>query len=128
MNSFDSFLNPERKPNIRFKLSSYPDEFEMRLLSAEEDREILRRMREDKKVDSADALIAYAAEALVIPDLRNADFQNKLSKIAGHPIMSPADALVAMTTSAELAAILNTYAEFSGVDVTFTEGVEEIKN
>ena len=128
MNSFDSFLNPERKPNIRFKLSPYPDEFEMRLLSAEEDREILRRMQGDKKLDGADALIAYAAEALVVPDLHNADFQDKLSKKAGRPILSPADALVAMTTSSELSAILGAYTEFSGVDVTFTEGVEEIKN
>lgn len=87
MNSFDSFLNPERKPNIRFKLSPYPDEFEMRLLSAEEDREILRRMQGDKKLDGADALIAYAAEALVVPDLHNADFQDKLSKKAGRPIL-----------------------------------------
>jgi len=126
MKNLDSFLHPERKPNIRFKLSSFADEFEMRVLSAEEDRKVLRSLGD--KRDATDALIAYAAEALVVPDLRDAEFQNALAENVGHPIMNPADALIAMTTSAELAQIISVYTDYSGVDVSFRDEVEEVKN
>ena len=126
MKNLDSFLHPERKPNIKFKLSSFADEFEMRVLSAEEDREIVRSLGDRK--DATDALIAYAAEALVVPDLRDAAFQNALAKNAGHPIMNPSDALIAMTTSAELAQIISVYTDYSGIDITFQDEVKEVKN
>lgn len=125
MTSFDSFLHPERKPNLCFKLGSFSEEFEMRQLSASEDMELIRSLEGD---NNATTLIHYAAEALVVPDLHNKALLDALSERERKPIMNAADALVAMTSSSELAAILQTYTDFSRVSVSFKDGVEAIKN
>lgn len=128
MKSFDSFLHPERKPNLKFKLSSFPDEFEMRQLSAEEDREIIKKINESKEKDASDALIHYIAESLVVPDLHNADFLKSLSEIKGRRILNPVDALLAFTTSGELQSIIKAYINYSDVAISFSDKVEDAKN
>ena len=43
MPSFDSFLNPQRRPHAKFRLAGFSDEFEMKVVSREEEPDDLLR-------------------------------------------------------------------------------------
>lgn len=125
MKSLSSFLNPKRKPNIKFKLPAFEEEFEMRLLSAEEDFQIGKEMQGQGAVE---LITRYVAESLVVPDLHSKELLDALSEREGKKIIDSVDALKCIVNGAELSALIGVYNDFANVTVDFGEKVNEIKN
>ena len=127
-NSLDLFLNPNRKPHLKFKLASFGDaEFEMKILSAEEGAAASIKGQEDGLKGIA-IFFPTLAECLVTPPLHDAKFLSDLSKREGKTILSAIDALKALFTSDEISALIKVYDDYSNVTVDFMEKVEEVKN
>ena len=132
MNDFERFLNPERKPNIRFVLSEEfigedgkPLIWEMRQLSAAEGLEI-ERLNADR--GDTEVLIALAASSLVVPDLKDQKLLETLSEKAKTTVLSPAQAVKAMLTMAELFKLMKIYHSFSGLGESADELIAKAKN
>jgi len=125
MKSLSSFLNPKRKPNIKFKLPAFEEEFEMRLLSAEEDFQIGKEMQGQSAVE---LITRYVAESLVVPDLHSKELLDALSEREGKKIIDSVDALKHIVNGAELSALIGVYNDYANVTVDFGEKVNEIKN
>ena len=93
--NLEAFLNPKRKENLKFPLSAAfvdkdgkPVEWEMKELSTEE---VLAVSKETKDQDSRTQMLAVVAEALVYPDLHDAELLDALSKREGRPILKAVD-------------------------------------
>ena len=129
--NLEAFLNPKRKENLKFPLSAAfvdkdgkPVEWEMKELSTEE---VLAVSKETKDQDSRTQMLAVVAEALVYPDLHDAELLDALSKREGRPILKAVDALIALTTDAESGSLIVRYSEHNRL-IPFQELVEEAKN
>lgn len=127
MKSLDSFLNPKRKPNLRFKLGAFEEEFEMKLLSADEDTEISNIIKMNNE-SGTDISARYVAESLVVPDLHSKELLEALSEKTGKKILDPLTALKQIVNGAELATLIGIYYDYANVTVDFGKKVEEIKN
>jgi len=125
MKSLNSFLNPKRKPNLKFKLPAFAEEFEMRLLSADEDLQIGKEMQGQSAVE---LITRYVAESLVTPDLHSKELLDALSEREGKKIIDAAEALKCLVNGAELSALIGVYNEYANVTVDFDKKVDEIKN
>lgn len=119
MSNFNNLLNPKRKENLKFILSSAfvndegePLEWEMRQLSASEGAEIARAGASNIKT-----ITTMVANALVKPNLRNAEFLAELSRQRGRTILDPAEALMAIITDSELAKLILLYEVHNTVEV-----------
>lgn len=129
--NLQAFLNPKRKENLKFPLSSAfvdeegkPVEWELRELST---RETIAIMQECKDLDNRSQLLAVVAEALVCPDLHDAGLLKALSEREGRPILKALDALIALTTDAESGSLILRYSEHNEL-IPFHQLVEEAKN
>ena len=127
MKSLQSFLNPTRKPNLKFKLPAFEEEFEMRLLSAKEDLEVGNQARSNGETET-EAFIRCIAESLVTPDLHNKELLDALSEREGRKIFDPVEALKCIVTGAELSALMKIFTDYANVTVDFGKKVDEIKN
>lgn len=126
MKSLSSFLNPKRKPNLKFKLPAFEEEFEMRLLSAAEDLEISKQVTGSE--NGVDILTRYIAESLVVPDLHSKELLEALSEREGRRIFDAVDALKCIVNGSELSALIGVYNDYANVTADFGEKVQEIKN
>lgn len=125
MKSLNSFLNPKRKKEIRFKLPAFEDEFVMRPLTLKED---LKLAEEYGDKSNTEMMIAYVANSLVTPDLRDNNFLEALSEREGRKILDPVDALKCIVNGAETASLIKVYNDFNEVTVKFSGKVDEAKN
>lgn len=128
MKSLNSFLNPKRKPNLKIKLSKAfvdekgePLEWEMKQLSAKEGLAI-------DGENYKEIMCGYVAEALVFPNLHDAELLAGLSKREGHTILSAKDALISIVTDSELAELITAYTKYNDLTTDFNELVDEAKN
>jgi len=126
MKSLSSFLNPKRKPNLKFKLPAFEEEFEMRLLSAAEDLEISKQVTGSE--NGVDILTRYIAESLVVPDLHSKGLLEALSEREGRMIFDAVDALKCIVNGSELSALIGVYNDYANVTADFGDKVQEIKN
>jgi len=127
MKSLNSFLNPKRKPNLKFKLEAFEEEFEMRLLSAQEDTEISKQIAGGGET-GVDIMTRYVAESLVVPDLHSKELLDALSEREGRKVLDVADALKCLVNGAELSKLITIYNDFANVTVDFGKEVNDIKN
>ncbi len=125
--TLESFLHPHRKPNVKFRLPAFDGEFEMRELTVDEMSKINKEAAE-KKWAYFDILNHYAAEALVTPDLHNAQLQDALSDKAGHKIISVYDAYRTLFTGPESTKITGKFVDIANLSITFNEKIETAKN
>lgn len=131
MKTFDAFLKPKRKENLKFILSDAftdengkPIEWELRQLTAVEGIEIGKNAPENY----TELMAVYVSHALVVPNLKDKDFLDALSKREGKTILKPLDALKCLVNDAELARLVNLYVQHNNLNVNFAEKVEEAKN
>lgn len=125
--TLESFLHPHRKPNVKFRLPAFDEEFEMRVLSVDETMRIDKEAS-DKGWKGSDVLHHYAAEALVTPNLRSKELQDALSAEAGRKVLDPYDAYKLLFNGAEAAAIMGKYVDIVNLGISFSERVQEAKN
>lgn len=125
--TLESFLHPHRKPNVKFKLPAFDEEFEMRALSVDETIAIDKEAH-DKDWPYSEVLIHYVAAALVTPNLRSKDLQDALSEQAGHKLMDPYDVYRALFNGPESAKIVSKYIDVQNLNMSFSQKVEEAKN
>jgi hypothetical protein len=125
--SLKSFLHPHRKPNVKFRLPAFDEEFEMRQLTAKEGMQaaILAQKRD---LPAGLSMIPNVAMALVKPNLRNKELQDALSEKTGKKILEPYDAAMAMFTDSEMAVLIDVYSKLAQTPVEFSEAVETAKN
>ncbi len=131
MKTFDAFLKPKRRENLKFILSDAfigengkPIEWEMRQLSADEGLEISKNGPENY----TELMTVYVSNALVVPNLKDKDFLSALSEREGRTILKPIDALKCIVNDAELAKLISLYIQHNDLGATFPEKVEEAKN
>ena len=135
MKCLQNFLHPQRKPNIKFILSSAfaddegkPLEWEMRELSAKEGAAILRELEDEgKSYSTQESMMRYIAEALVVPDLHDAELVAAVSEENNGKILKPHQILELILTDAEVVKLTNIYAQHSSPG-TFAEQIKEAKN
>ena len=125
--TLESFLNPKRKPNVKFHLTGFAGEFEMRAVSAQEGLEIDRDIQA-RQLSGASMIVPYVAAGLVKPDLHNAELLAALSEQAGHKVLNPYDACVALFTDAELATLAEVYERHVRTTANFEGDIETAKN
>lgn len=133
MKNLNAFLNPKRKENFKFILSEAfvgedgkPIEWEMRQLSAAESLEISKAFAH---AESAGEIIAATiAQSLVVPNLRDKDLLDALSKREGRTILKPVDALKVLVSDPEYAKLASSYFAYNELGHSFGEQVEEAKN
>lgn len=132
MKSLTGFLNPKRKENLKFVLSDAfvdedgkPLEWEMRQLSAKEGLELKNQI---ENADYMGIMTAYVAEALVYPDMHDKELLEALSERENKTILKASDALIAMTSDAELAELVKLYSQHNELTRSFSEKKEEAKN
>lgn len=125
--SLESFLHPKRKENVKFKLPSFDTELEMRQLSVDETVAI-NKEASAKGWDGSETIMHYAAEALVMPDLRNKELQDALTEKTGSKVMSPFDTYRALFNGPESSQIVAKYIDIANLGVSFSEKVETAKN
>ncbi len=121
------FLNP-RKENLRIVVSeAFKDEsgkplaWELRELPSKEALEVSRNYANSIP---GEVLAAQMAQALVVPNIRDKEFLEALSKREGKTILKPLDALL---TNSEYATLATAYMEYCSSG-SFTEQIEEAKN
>lgn len=127
MDSLQSFLHPKRKANLKFRLGGFESELEMRMLTAQEDLELMKTVK-DGRLEGIDIVMLYLAESLVMPDLHNKDFLEGLSEREGRKIINAVDALKLVFNGAEVAKLIDIYNQYTDVVVKFSDEVEKVKN
>lgn len=125
--TLESFLHPHRKPNVRFRLPAFDEEFEMRQLTAKEGIQTAL-FSEQRNIPAGLAVIPNVAEALVKPNLHNKELQDALSQKVGKKIMEPYDAALALFTDSELATLVNEYNKLTVTPVEYSKEIEAAKN
>lgn len=125
--TLETFLNPKRKPNVKFRLPSFDAELEMRALTAQEGLDNADFVA-SRELKNAAALVPTVATALVAPNLRNKDLLDALSEKTGKKILNPYDAAVALFSEAEIAKLIEIYNTYFNVTASFSEDVETAKN
>ena len=131
MKNLEGFLNPKRKPNLRFVLSEdftgedgAPLVWEMRTLTARELCEV-REFNEGRGQEQT--TLALIAKSLVTPNISDAELLRGLSQKEGRTILDPAEALQALLSAAELGMLTICYYEYQQAN-NFYELVGEAKN
>lgn len=132
MKNLNRFLNPVRKPNKKFVLSSAfveedgtPIEWELRALSAKECKEI-SDAAEDRQ--GSDILAMQVAASLVYPNLKDAELVNAEKEKHGGKILSPDEILIDLLDGAEYSKLVGIFNEQNSVTMDFSELVKEAKN
>ncbi len=132
MKSLNGFLHPKRKENLKFILSDAfvdengnPLEWEMRQLSAKEGMELAKGLT---SVETSEIWAHYVANALVVPNLKDADLLKALSEREGRNILEPLEALYCLVTDGELAKLMELYNKHNSIDSGFQKMVQEAKN
>lgn len=131
MKNLEGFLNPKRKPNMRFVLSEdfvgedgKPLVWEMRTLSARELCEV-RSYYEGRGQE--ETTLAMMAKSLVVPNVSDSELLKGLSQREGRTILDPCEALKSMLDAAQLGILLACYFKHQQVN-NFYELVDEAKN
>lgn len=131
MKNLEGFLNPKRKPNLRFILSEdftgedgAPLVWEMRTLTARELCEV-RAFYEGRGQE--ETTLALIAKSLVAPNISDAGLLRGLSQKEGRSILDPVDALQALLSAAEMGTLISCYFKHQQVN-NFYELVGEAKN
>lgn len=127
MKSLNNFLNPKRKPNLKLRLEAFDEDFELRQLTADEDLQVSRQVRE-KGESKEDIMVRYVAESMVEPDLHSKELLDALSEREGHKILDPVQALKCIVNGPELSALVSVYMDYVDATVSFSKKVEEVKN
>jgi len=129
--NLEGFLNPKRKPNLRFVLSEdftgedgAPLVWEMRTLTARELCEV-REFYEGRGQE--ETTLALIAKSLVTPNISDAELLRGLSQKEGRTILNPAEALKSLLDAAQLGVLLACYFKHQQVN-NFYELVGEVKN
>lgn len=132
MKNLNAFLHPKRKENLKFVLSDAfvgedgaPLEWELRQLSADESMELGKSYAHSTP---GEMLAATVAQALVVPNLRDAELLAELSKQAGRSIMKPLDALLRLVTDPEYAKLCAVYIKHNELGQSFEQKVDDAKN
>lgn len=125
--SLESFLHPTRKPDLKFSMTGFKEQFEFRQLSAKEGIDIAK-FTEKRGIPVGLSMLPNIAAALVKPDLRNKELQDALAERCGHKIMEPYDAMLELFTDSELAKLVQIYSNFVNVTAKFEEDIKEAKN
>ncbi|WP_101698106.1 phage tail assembly chaperone [Clostridium minihomine] len=126
--SLELFLNPNRKPNKKFKMSTFGEaEFEMKVLSAEEGAQASVIARE-KKLQGIEMLYPTIIASLVSPNLRSAELLDALSQREGRKVLDAMDAFKLLFTDAEVSSLISIYNDYAEVTFDFNDKVEEAKN
>lgn len=132
MKSLHRFLNPVRKENTKFVLSSAfveddgtPIEWEMRALGAYETQAI---NRENMDKETSDIVAMQVAESLVYPNLKDAELVKAFADANGGKILAPHEILLKMLTAAEYNKLVGVFNTQNEVTMNFTALVEEAKN
>lgn len=126
MASFDSFLHPERKPHAKFKMQGFGDaEFEMKVVSREEEKLISEQYKDLSQSDAIDLLLAFS---LVNPPLLNKAFLDDLEKREGRRIMDPLEVIHVVFTANECNFLYSKYRELADLTVNANEKVNDLKN
>lgn len=128
MKSLQSFLNPKRKPNLKFKLPAFEEEFEMRFLTSDELMELGKTTRMKGETGQLEIMARQVAESLVTPDLHNKELLQALSERENKTILDPVEALKYIVNGAELAELIDIYTNYSDITVDFGNKIEEVKN
>ena len=124
--SLKAFLNPPKKANIRFKLGRFTEPFELRILSAKEDMEINKEVKQGE--DFTYTMARYIANSLVTPDLHNQELLEALSEREGRKIFDVTEALLCLVNGNELATLIGVYNDFADCTLDFEKEVQETKN
>lgn len=127
MDSLQSFLHPKRKPNLKFRLGAFDSELEMRMLSAQEDLELMKTAK-DGNLDGIDIMMLYVAESLAAPDLHSKELLAGLSEREGRKVINAVDALKLVFNGAEISKLIEIYNRYTDVVVNFSDEVEKVKN
>lgn len=125
--SLESFLHPKRKPNVKFRMNGFQEEFEMQSITGKQGLEIDRDIQA-RGLTGASSIVPYVSESLVKPNLHDAELLAALSEKAGHKILSAYDAAVELFTDAELATLSQVYSDHVRTTATLNEDIETAKN
>lgn len=131
MENLKNFLHPKRKENLKFVLSpaftddeGNPLEWEIRELTAAEGMEI---SSETKNLSSTEMMMRYVAEALVVPNLKDAELVKMVAEESGGKIKAPYEILQDLLTDAEAAELFKRYNQQNSAG-KFEEQVDAAKN
>lgn len=133
MSSLKAFLNPitvENKEVIvsnRFVEDGKPVPFVIRPITQEENKQLIKKYsRKDKKgvetFDRAEYVSELTANAVVFPDLTNAELQK------AYGVLGASALLQKMLYVGEYAELAQAVQELSGLDSDINEDIEEAKN
>nr|DAK78387.1 MAG TPA: tail assembly chaperone protein [Caudoviricetes sp.] len=125
--TLESFLHPHRKPNVKFRLPAFDEEFEMRALTAQEGINCAV-FADQRGVPAGLSMMPNVAESLVTPNLRNKELQDALSEKTGKKVMEPYDAALALFTDSEMAVLISEYSKLTTTAVEYSKDIETAKN
>lgn len=134
MSSLSAFLNPIKAENKKVIISKrFLDEngelvpFEIKAITQEENKKlIIKNSKRDKKgievFNRAEYLAELTANAVVFPDLNNAELQK------GYGCLGATSLIQKMLLVGEFAELTNQVQILSGLDEDINEDIEEAKN
>lgn len=133
MSSLNAFLNPvqiENKEVIvsnRFQENGKTVPFVIRPITQEENKQLIKKYsKKDKKgqetFDRAEYVSELTANAVVFPDLTNAELQK------AYGVLGASALLQKMLYVGEYAGLAQAVQEISGLDADINEDIEEVKN
>lgn len=133
MSSLNAFLNPiqvENKEVVvsnRFQENGKPVPFVIRPITQKENKQLIKKYtKRDKKgneiFDRAEYVQALTASAVVFPDLKNNELQQK------YGVLGESALLASMLYAGEYAELAQAVQELSGLDTDINEDIEEAKN
>ena len=131
--SLNAFLNPIKMENQmvviskRFLEEGKPVEWELKPITSEENDVLLKKyLKKDKKGNESFDRLSYQnalmAEAVVYPDLLNAELQKAYGVIGAEALLGK------MLTVGESTLLAQEVKRISGLDDDSTDLVEEVKN
>jgi hypothetical protein len=133
MGSLNAFLNPVKVENKEVIVSNRFAEngklvpFIIRPIIQEENKELIkaytkRNKKGEETFDRAEYIAAMTAQAVIFPDLKNAELQGK------HNVVGETALLQKMLFAGEFATLANEVQKISGLDEDINEDIEEAKN
>lgn len=133
MSSLNAFFNPIEVENRevivsqRFQEDGKPIPFIIKPISQEENKKLMKKFTiKDKKgvqsFDRTEYIANLAAQAVVFPDLANAELQKK------YDVLGESNLLQKMLYVGEYAVLIEAIQELSGFDEDINDDIEEVKN
>ena len=133
MSSLNAFFNPIEVENRevivsqRFQEDGRPIPFIIKPISQEENKKLMKKFTiKDKKgvqsFDRTEYIANLAAQAVVFPDLTNAELQKK------YGVLGESNLLQKMLYVGEYAVLIEAIQELSGFDEDINDDIEEVKN